>query len=148
MIADRLIVAVGCAALVGLLPVQSLAKEDTVASCRRVGDAVKRLACYDAIADRDLESTKVRQQKQFGLTERQKAPEDRKEADSITASVASASGLRIALDNGMVWRVVDNQRAADWVQKGRKVTVERGLLSGYRMNVEGVNGTMVVERMN
>jgi hypothetical protein len=131
--------------MVGSVEVQ--AQERTLRSCQEIGDSAQRLACFDALAAGGKKVSTERRVKQFGLNERSKAPEDRKEVGQVSAAVVSAHGSQVQLDNQMVWRVVDNADLVGWIRPGQKATVKPGLLSGYRMQVDGVRGIMVVTRV-
>jgi hypothetical protein len=123
------------------------AQERTLRFCQQIGDATQRLACFDGLAAGEKKATTERQVKQFGLNERSKEPEDRKEVGQVTAAIVSIQGSQVQLDNDMVWRVVDNADLVGWIRPGQKAMVKPGLLSGYRMQVDGVRGIMVVTRV-
>lgn len=143
------------AALAATMATPAMA-QGSIEDCRSIADSAKRLACYDALSGQSRQAQPVpesdearveRQTQQFGLTEQQKAPEDRKEVERVTAAITGISGSRITLDNGMVWRVTDGSKLLDWAREGQVATVKQGFLSGYRMTVEGVRGLAVVERI-
>ncbi|KMS60451.1 hypothetical protein V474_00865 [Novosphingobium barchaimii LL02] len=124
---------------------------DKLEKCVSVIGATQRLACYDALAGRAADETPQqtadRQTRQFGLAEKQKAPQDRKEVEQIDSKVSSVSGTRIVLENGMSWKVEDGGHFLEWVRPGQVATVKKGLMSGYRMMVDGLNGKAVVTRL-
>lgn len=120
-------------------------------NCREIADPAARLSCYDSISGRVEQETHKerieRQTRHFGLSEQQKAPEERKEVEHVSARIASIGGGRVQLDNGMVWRVADGSDLLGWVREGQLATIRQGLFSGYRMTVDGVTGKAVVVRM-
>lgn len=123
---------------------------ENLKKCREISEPSARLACYDSLSapgdpetpDRRIE----RQTRQFGLNEQQKAPEERKEVEQVSAKIASVGGGRVTLDNGMVWKVTDGSRMINWLREGQIATIRPGLFSGYRMTVVGVTGKAVVVR--
>jgi hypothetical protein len=119
--------------------------------CREIAEPSARLACYDSVsgaaAPEDPDERVDRQTRQFGLTEQQKAPEDRKEVEQVSAKITAVGGGRVTLENGMVWKVTDGSRMTEWLLKGQVATIRQGLFSGYRMTVDGVTGKAVVVRM-
>lgn len=134
-----------------VLQAPSAGAASKLGKCREIAESAARLACYDTVsgrADQETNEERVeRQIRQFGLTELQKAPEERKEVEQVSAKIASVGGGRVTLDNGMVWKVTDGRSLLGWVQEGQVITIRRGLFSGYRMTVDGVTGKAVVVRM-
>lgn len=132
------------AASVVLMPETAAAANE---NCRAIKDSTQRLACYDAREDQKGKDNVVRQKANFGLNERQKAPEDRQEVAAISSKIVQVSGRRIVLENGAVWEFDDDSRVIFWVRPGQGVTIKRGLMGGYRASVEGVSGLEVVARV-
>ena len=129
----------------------SAAEASDLSGCKEISEPSARLACYDSLAGGVVEEshdTRIqRQTRQFGLSEQQKAPEERKEVERISAKILSAGGRRVTLDNGMVWKVTDGEDLLGWVREGQMATIRKGLFSGYRMTVDGVTGKAVVDRV-
>lgn len=126
----------------------------TLEQCRALQDAQARLACYDAIsapAPVDPVARAEEQKKNFGLTERRKAPEERAEAEEIQATISNirggSSGPILELDNGNAWQVTTNGNLQHYLAAGQVVTIKRGALSGYRLHADGVNGMETVRRI-
>ncbi|MCE4539163.1 hypothetical protein LXT12_18075 [Pelomonas sp. P7] len=135
-----------------LLPAPVLA-QDSLQGCRALADTARRLACYDTLADAArpavalLPASAPSPEAAFGL------PESRR-PDSIDA-VRSAVGphfagwgpnSRIRLDNGQVWQVVDGSSVV--VSEGaRAVTVKRGALGSFLLDIEGLKTSPRVRRV-
>jgi hypothetical protein len=116
-------------------------------NCRAIQDPAKRLACYDAREDQKHEDKVAHQKADFGLSEEQKAPEDRNAVAEVSGKIVRVNGSRIYLANGAVWAFAHDSRLIDWVRPGQQVTIKRGLVGGYRATVSGVNGREAVTRI-
>ena len=113
----KLIIAVG--AMMAVLHSAPAFAEEDLNACRKITDPAKRLECYDSLSNVPAETPEARVERQtenFGLTERQKAPENRKEVGEITGRIAALAGSQLTLDNGMVWKITDGGRLRDWLQ--------------------------------
>lgn len=119
--------------------------------CRALQDAQARLACYDAIstpnAPIDPVARKEEQKRNFGLAERQKAPEERIEVEEVQGKITEVSGSTFVLDNGQEWRVTSARNIYDRLRPGQVATIERGTMSGYRLHIEGMTGMENVRRI-
>lgn len=150
--------------------------QDSLQRCRAMTDGAARLACYDALADAPrvpvppaqpvvpaaaarvapaaiaataapATATARTGEASFGLPET-------KRPDSVE-SVASSVGpnfdgwgpnSRIRLANGQVWQVVDGTSVA--LPEGpRKVSVKRGALSSFYLDIEGLKTSPRVRRV-
>lgn len=150
--------------------------QDGLQRCRALTDGAARLACYDALADAArvpapaaLAAPAVapmaaarpaptamaapaaapvpRGEAAFGLPEA-KRPDA---VDAVVSSVGpSFSGWgpnsRIRLANGQVWLVIDGTSVA-LPEGSRKVSVKRGALSSYYLDIEGLNTSPRVRRV-
>jgi hypothetical protein len=119
--------------------------------CRALAEAPARLACYDAIplASAPVPTAPpvppVPPEAQFGLP----TP-----ADQILAVETRYEGLfegwrpndRIRLANGQIWQVVDGSNGV-YDLKNPKVTVRRGALGRYFLDIEGASKTPTVRRV-
>ncbi|WP_156457637.1 hypothetical protein [Altererythrobacter sp. Root672] len=130
----------------------------TVEECRVIPDREKRLDCYDQIpvatpvnpaqaaTDRQAE-----QERNFGLAESAKPQEERAEAAEVTAKIVSVrdgrSGKIIELDNGHEWQITSNGNLQRWLKPDQVATIKRGMLSGYRLTIEGVTGSETLRRL-
>ena len=54
----------------------------------------------------------------------------------------------VRLDNGQSWRMTSQNNIYDWVRPGQSVTIRRGVPSGFRLHVEGLQGMETVRRLN
>jgi hypothetical protein len=133
--------------VVALMPHAAAAANE---NCRAVADATQRLACYDAREDQKGkrgEEKIARQKASFGLTEKQKEPEDRNEVEAVSGQIERVSGTRIYLADGAVWAFARDSRIINWIRPGQAVTIKKGLVGGYRATVDGVNGREAVTRV-
>ena len=111
---------------------------DAILKCRTLADGPARLACYDAIDVKGPAMT---------------APAKRKdEAKSVTSTIEGrfdgwGPGAQIKLANGQVWRVVDGSEVALPAASNPKVSIERGMLGAFYLQVEGSNNTARVSRV-
>jgi hypothetical protein len=156
-------------------------QDDSLLRCRAVADASARLACYDALADRQKAAAASpaapvapvaaagakpgtapavavaaapapvpaarTAEAAFGLPE----PKRPGAVESVTSSVGpNFSGWgpnsRIRLANGQVWQVVDGTSVA-LPEGARKVSVKRGALSSFYLDIEGLNTSPRVRRV-
>jgi hypothetical protein len=157
------------AALVAAAPAWA---QDGLQRCRAMPNDAARLACYDTLADASrapLAAAKPSRAADadkpsapgasaapasapagnaaFGLTERRSA----EAVDSVESSVASnfsgwEPNSRIKLANGQVWQVVDGS-SASLSEGARKVRVKRGFLSAFFLEIEGLNTSPRVRRV-
>lgn len=140
----------------------AFAQDASLQRCRSVSEPAARLACYDGLADAAARpqapaasaaaqptspATAAAADAGFGLAERRRA----ETADWVRSSVgASFAGWgpnsRIRLDNGQVWQVVDGS-SVSLPQGGRNVVVRRGLFGNYQLEIEGLNTSPKVRRL-
>jgi hypothetical protein len=148
------------AALASLAFQAEAATDDALAACRAIKDSGARLACYDGLP---LSATPRPQgaappaaaaapaaapeASRFGLPART-APE---RVESVESHIAGhfegwQAGSRIRLANGQVWQVTDgSSRFADI--ENPKVTVRRGALGSFFLDIDGVNPAPRVRRI-
>jgi hypothetical protein len=126
----------------------------TMEECRALQDAQARLACYDSMSApapvapaAAAAAVEANKEKNFGLAERQKAPEERSEPEQVQAKISSISGSRVVLDNGQEWQVTTDRNLFDRLRVGQTATIKRGVMSGYRIYVDGVTGMETVRRI-
>ena len=145
-----------------LPPPATAATVSAVLACRSLTDDTARLACFDK-ATRDMSEaeekgdllTLDRQQRQtvrrqaFGLPLPAMTVFDRGEkpgeSDRITATVASASQTPygkwiIRLDDGAVWRQIDDNSLQSDPHKGSTVVIKKGILGSFFIDVDGRAG--------
>ena len=159
-------------ALWGLLAatVAGAAQADTVAlrRCRIVAEPAARLACYDAIALPGLGSragwgapvpgaaaavavapavAASSPASSFGLpAARSDAAADQLDSRIVGLVESFPKGTRYRLENGQVWQITET--AMGFYQLNNpKVTITRGLLGNFYMQIEGVASTPKVRRL-
>ena len=125
-----------------------------VVGCLAIADDRARLACFDerVAALRDKEQgaraqAAKRNEQQFGLpTVPSKDPaQDRIESTVAWRFEGWYPGARITLANGQVWVAVGGSSTSYSLEKPR-VTIQRGVLGSYSMQVEGVGPIAKVRR--
>lgn len=130
-----------------------------VLDCRAVAESAARLACFDqAVAAMETAQTsgelvsidkaqrRAARRQAFGLPlpsfsflDRGERPE---EANRIVATVASAKAdpygkWTIRLDDGAVWRQIDDTELDKPPRPGSKAEIERAMLGSFRMKIDG-----------
>jgi len=137
------------------------ADESSLAQCARVDDATARLACYDAVAGRA-----PTQGVGTGLPAAPAAPvaaaapasyadfgKPGSAADVMTARIVGkltewGSGTLIKLDNGQVWRAVEDRSAVyPNVPENAEVEITRGIF-GYRLEIKAIGRRISVRRVS
>lgn len=144
-------------------------------ACSETPDAGERLACFEnalAAAEQALtareDGRSERTKADFGLSERQIVDREQRdraeptqtaeternepEPERVIATVADlfTDGRRrrvFLLDNGQLWRETSHSNYRGQIEEGSRVTIEEGLLSGYRLTVEGGAGFFGVRRI-
>ena len=134
-------------------------------TCRKLGDAAARLACYDQIAlDEPRAAAQAARARpaapaaaaaalpaaatataDFGLPRAQGAPEQ-----LVSRFEGRFEGWgpnsRIRLANGQVWQITDGSSAVYYLPSP-KITVRRAMMGGFVMDVDGVNQLPRVRRV-
>lgn len=130
-----------------------------VIACQALVDNAQRLACYDkAVAGMaqaevkgdlvtiDREQRRAVRRQAFGLTLPSLAMFDRgerpEEADRITAKVKSASHTVtgkwvIELEDGAVWRQIDDNQIYKSPRPGSVAAIRKAMLGSFFMNLDG-----------
>ena len=150
MLRTTLIVASWMAATPAMAQIEALQR------CAQESEAAARLACYDKLLPPAARPTPAPTQApaaaqpartdNFGLPPSLKAP-----SPSVDSTVGAdfdgwSPNDKIRLANGQVWQVVDGS-SASVAPRVRKVTVRAGLLGGYLLDLEGLNTTPRVRRV-
>lgn len=130
----------------------ALADDGSIARCRDIGDAAKRLSCYDAIVvtpgaaagAAPLVQTRQAAEKSFGLVQKH-------EVEAIQSHIPGnfdgwEANQRIKLANGQVWQVVDDSNGVVY-GKDLKVTVARGAIGAIYLQIEGTRKSPKVRRV-
>ena len=140
--------------------------------CTDIEDDAERLACYDAtneassavpealagqqVPPAPTETPVPEPDNNAGTPIAADAPEDfgREEPVDAPKEYVEATIVEIAtggeidylrLDNGQVWREVEDSRMR--FKEGRKVTITKGILSSYDLKMEGYNKIVKVRRV-
>lgn len=140
------------------LPVAVIAQQPDLARCRSIADPAARLQCYDALPlpapavraapEAAAPPTAAQVEQAFGLAETAK-PANR--IDAIKARIPGEfRGWQpqtvLELDNGQAWRIADGSSMVyRLVNPG--VTVRRGVLGAYYLEIEGLNTSPRVKRV-
>lgn len=131
-----------------------------VVDCRKIDDPTRRLACYDAaVAAMSSASTSGdlvtldRQQRQavrrqaFGFTLPTLSMFDagEKQENEIDDTLASAHQIAegrwvFQLQDGAVWRQIDDEFLSRRPHPGSKVTIRRASMGSYMLSVDGQPG--------
>lgn len=130
----------------------SWAADVDLRACRAIADKVARLACYDALPlepgppPATAGAATRNPVGEFGLAPA--AP--RNQPEMIESRIeGSFEGWRrnqaLSLANGQVWRIVEDSRAVYDLQSPR-VTIRRGALGAFYLDIEGVYQTLRVQR--
>ena len=136
-----------------LLSSTALASDAALLRCRGIGDPTARLACYDALvlapaeakAKTDQDETGARQQ--FGLEGQANTTEIKAIESNIRGYFEGWRGnARIQLANGQVWQVSDGSSGVHNIDNP-KVRIRRGAFGAYYLEIEGINHSPRVRRL-
>jgi hypothetical protein len=131
----------------------------SVLDCRAIADGTQRLACFDkAVGDMakaeqtgdlvtiDREQRKTVRRQAFGLTlpslamfDKGEKPEETNRID-VTLARASRNGAGkwvFVLDDGAVWRQIDDGELDPPPRPGQKAVIRRAVLGSYMIHLEG-----------
>jgi hypothetical protein len=111
--------------------------------CAAIDDDARRLACYDA----DFR-TVVAPEKAFGVERRPQR--EAATLDKVTAKIAGVTtlrdgALRVTLENGQVWRQIDQKGQARWAV-GDSLVIERAALGSFLASTVGSNRSYRIRR--
>ncbi len=139
------------AMLLAVAPWPSLAATDSaIAACRAMKEASARLACYDALPLAGTPAPAAAaapDPTRFGLPRRQAG----QELESIQSYIPGKfegwkAGMRIRLANGQVWQIADGSERFEDMQDP-KVSIRRGALGSFYLDIEGENRSPLVRRI-
>ena len=150
---------------VGAAPQGPAVQVKAVLDCRAIPENSARLACYDTavaamgqaevkgdLLTLDTEQRRTVRRQSFGLTlpsftlfDRGEKPE---EADRLTAKIASVSRSPrghwvIHLEDGAVWRQIDDEELRRDPKAGQAVAIRRAALGSFFMNIDGQSAIRV-----
>jgi hypothetical protein len=139
----------------GLLLLAATARADDSAlrRCRLLTEAAPRLACYDALPLPAVAPAPVaapaagpaQPPAAFGLSRKQEEPKEM--ASRIPGRFDGwRPGQRFRLENGQLWQVSDDSSAA-YDLLDPKVTVRRGALGSFWLDVDGTRHSPRVRRI-
>ena len=133
--------------------------------CTDIEDSTERLACYDAKNESPTTISKVpaapaetpvrEPNNSTGTAIAADVPDDfgreepfdqpREYIESSIIEIVTAGDIDyLRLDNGQVWREVEDSRMR--FKEGRKVTITEGILSSFDLKMEGYNKKVKVKR--
>lgn len=155
-------------ALLAAAPARAQLDPAAVQRCRIIPEAAARLACYDAIALPGLGSRAgwgapvatpaapaapgatpgaAAPGGDFGLSRSSPEAAAERVVSRVVGKVEDfPNGLRLTLENGQVWQLSESATGFYNLQNP-KVTITRGLFSGFLMEMEGVNAPLRVRRL-
>ena len=130
----------------------ALAEDAALLRCRDIADASKRLACYDALVGaaggaRADQSQSQQSPEQFGIEGRT----SKSELEAIESRIPGHfegwdPRSRIKLANGQVWQIADDSSRYLYLDNP-KVTIRRGLLGAFHLEIEGSMWSARVRRV-
>lgn len=140
---------------------QSLSVE--LNACRQMTDSARRLACYDALtlpadapaaapaAPTAVPVAAIDPVAKFGQESVKApagAPPELKQIESRIRGQFHGwhAGSQLEFENGQVWRIADGSEA-NYELRDPKVTVHRGVLGAFYLEIEGVGFQMRVTRV-
>lgn len=132
-----------------LISTSVLADDAGFSRCRGLSDATARLACYDALPVGEVKAQAAPRQtpEQFGLDQKGY----KSELESIESHIPGhfegwEPRTRIRLANGQIWQISDDSRRI-LEFRDPKVSVRRGALGAFYLEIEGTNISPRVKRL-
>lgn len=121
--------------------------DERLLACRKIADPAQRVACYDQIPVGSAAAASPGGEAQFGLEARRAVDAP----DVIRSRVLGAfdgwgPNQSFRLENGQIWAVTDDSRAFLDL-KDPVVTVRRGALGAFYLEIEGTNRSPKVRRI-
>ena len=133
-----------------------------VVDCRKIDDSAQRLACYDAAADAlakaqsngdlvtlDREQRRAARKQAFGfqlptlaiLDTGEKPEELNRIEETLAAADQDYEGKwRFVMQDGAVWRQIDDEFLSRKPHAGSKVVIRRAMIGSYMLSVDGQPG--------
>jgi hypothetical protein len=133
-----------------LISTSVLADDAGLLRCRGVSDVSARLACYDALPvgeAKTAEAVPRQTPEQFGMEQ----VASKSDLESIESHIPGhfegwEPRTRIRLANGQIWQISDgSRRPLDF--QNPKVSVRRGVLGAFYLEIEGTNSSPRVKRL-
>ena len=145
------------------------AAEGSLFECRQIKDSEERVLCYDKIVDAlssgPLSTTTTDSREQAakpdaqalfgkGDAETSRIVEETLAIEKIDQIQATVTGLKrsvdkkftITLDNGQIWRQIDNQRIP--LRNEDKIIIREATLGSYLMEKQSGSGSIRVKRLD
>ena len=149
-----------CAALSCCLPLTATASiplEQALELCRAEQNALRRLTCYDAIADnttvkqstansQSSAKTTIAPTEQFGVEHKLQDDENIEQLDVVVKSLRYSphKELRVEFTNGQVWHQVGNDYYK--IAEGEQHFIRRGVLNSFLLGNSKSDRTIRVKR--
>jgi hypothetical protein len=134
-----------------LISSAALANDAALLRCRGIADPTARLVCYDALvlapAEGKPAQDEVSQPQQFGLPRETNTTTLKAIESNIPGHFEGWRGnARFQLANGQVWQVADGSSVFHEIDNP-KVSIRRGVLGAFYMEIEGTNHSPRVRRL-
>jgi hypothetical protein len=135
-----------------LTSTSALADNAALLRCRAIQDGPARLACYDAmplapVGAKAAAPSPQAPAAQFGLEQQAlKSAPDAIESHITGRFDGWGPNARIVLANGQIWQVTDDSRGV-YSAENPKVRVRRGALGAFYLEIEGINRSPRVKRL-
>ena len=153
-----------CAALSCCLPLTAIASiplEQALELCRAEQNALRRLTCYDAIADKTATTSrsgagqtanqgantpKALPEEQFGVEHKMQADDNVEQLDVVVKSLRYSphKELIVEFTNGQVWQQIGNDYYK--IAEGEQHVIRRGFLNSFLLGNSKNNRTIRVKR--
>jgi hypothetical protein len=140
--------------VLALWPAWAFAATGDLAACAAIKDNVVRLACYDALAARPAQGNPQPAAPAAGAETFGKAAQPEPEPETVEARIKGAfegwqKGQLITLDNGQVWKCVDDQRGVyPDGPANPEVVITKSVFGGYWMEVKSLSRRFRVRRIS
>lgn len=121
--------------------------DERLLACRKIADPAQRVGCYDQIPVGSAAKPVASGEAQFGLEARRAVDAPDTLRSRVIGPVDGwVPGQSFRLENGQVWAVSDDSRAFLEL-KDPAVTVRRGALGAFYLEIEGTNRSPKVRRI-
>ncbi len=136
-------------ALMLLAPFAASAATRGLTDCVALADDAARLTCYDRVAGRSVAPGTIEQH--FGaesLPAPATPPDEPREIRARLVGTVEGwkRGTRFTLDNGQIWLCIDEREQYTRLD-GVAVTIRRNFLGSYFLQVDGMNASARVRRV-
>lgn len=121
------------------------AADDALLRCRAIADPAPRLACYDALPAAAAPAPAASPER-FGLPRSTETKLDVIETRIRGRFEGWGPNSTIELANGQVWQISDGSRGA-YDLDNPKVSIRRGMLGAFYLEIEGQNRSPKVRRL-